>query len=257
MRNTGKSNQERTMRMATIVLCLSLLLSLSARAADPTQRTISTTGEAIVYAVPDEVTVTFGIEQFDVNLDTARDKNDQAAATLLKAIHDLGIDDKDVQATAMNVQVVYEQRNEPVLGIQGYRTDRWYSVKLEDVKLFEQLVSTALKSGANQTSGFSYDTTKLRDYRDQARVLAIRAAKEKAVALARELECEPGKPITITESDEDSSFRPMYANARGMAANLGGAFGGGGGMENTMPIGQLPIQARVDVLFELKDLNGQ
>jgi len=74
-----------------------------------------------------------------------------------------------------------------------------YAVTLKDTSLFERLVTTALKSGANRLIGFEYRTTDLRKHRDEARRMAIRAAKEKAELLAGELGTRVGKPQTIGE----------------------------------------------------------
>jgi len=242
------------MRTSIFVTALIGLFSLSALAADPIQRTIATSGDAEVYAVPDQVTVTFGIERFDATLDTAKSQNDDASAQFLSAVKKLGIDEKDIQAAQMSVAIVYETPSQPIQGIQGYRTMRSYSVKLKDGKLFVQLVDTALKNGANRMSGFRYDTTELAKYRDQARSKAVQDAKSKAVALANELGCEPGRPLTITENNNDASLYTPVRAAFGGAR--GGAGGGGGGAapEETMPMGQITISARVNVTFELKDV---
>jgi uncharacterized protein YggE len=248
------------MRVSIIAAVLTGLLSITAFGADPIQRTISTTGNAEVYAVPDEVTVTFGIERFDATLDGAKTQNDQAAAQFVDAVKKLGIDEKDIQAAQMNVAIVYEMAGQPIQGIQGYRTTRSYSVKIKDAKMFVELVDTALKNGANRMSGFRYDTTELAKFRDQARAKAIQDAKAKAVSLSNQLGCEPGRPLTITDSSNDASlYTPVQMSY--MRGGRGGAGGGGGAgaassMDETMPMGQLTITANVNVVFELRDIGA-
>ena len=81
-------------------------------------------------------------------------------------------------------------------------------VTLSDLSKFEDLLSGVLDAGANYVHNVKFQTTELRKYRDQARALAIKAAQEKATALAGELSQELGEPVTITE--EQSSWQSWY-----------------------------------------------
>src|SRR6184192_1023430 len=57
-------------------------------------RTITTTGESIVYVVPDEVIVNFGVETYDPRLDRAKSDNDRMSAQLVSAIRELKVEEK-------------------------------------------------------------------------------------------------------------------------------------------------------------------
>jgi uncharacterized protein len=231
------------MRYAFIT-AMALLMSQTVWA-DPPQRTISTTGDAIVYVIPDKVTVTFGVERFDKDLEAAVSGMDQSSASLLKAIKDLGIDDKDMQVAFMNVTTVYDNSS-PMRGLAGYKAQRLYVVRLSDVKLFEPLVTTALKSGANEVSNFEFDSTQMRQQRDKARVMAIIAAREKAALLASALNCTIGSPLSITDNTDamwgySTSNLNMY---QGAAMSFEG-----GVQPQILPLGQIPIKATVSVMF--------
>ena len=127
-----------------------------------------------------------------------------------------------------------------------YVTSRSYSVKLRDLKLFEALVTAALKNGANQMQGFNFQAPNAAPLFDQVRREAVRDAQEKAAVLARELECKPGSPITITEREGIGS------NEGGGAGSALGQVGG-----QMMPEGKIEIWAAVDITFELKDNAAQ
>ena len=213
-------------------------------------RSISTSGESIVYVVPDEVIVNFGVQTFDRDLDKATNTNDAQSAKLLKAIKALGVEDKHIQTDALNVEIRYE--NNP-RGVEGYGARRFYAVSLKDTKLLEKVIDIGLKNGANLIRGVEYKTSELRKYRDQARKMAINAAKEKAVALAGELEMKVGKPRTINEGSMGyfggywggNSFSNSSQNAV-QAAPAGGEGG------ETMPLGQIAVRASVSVTFDLE-----
>jgi uncharacterized protein YggE len=87
------------------------------------------------------------------------------------------------------VSVDYVEGNHPSRGIEGYRCRRSYCATLKDLKLIDKLVDAVLKNGANQFSGIEFRTSELRKHRDQARRMAIKAAKEKA-ALAQQQKAE-------------------------------------------------------------------
>lgn len=226
--------------------------ALAALVAGANPRTISTSGEAVVYVVPDEVVVGLGIETFDKDLDKAKTRNDEAAARLLKAIRELKIEEKHIHTDVMQVEIRYISSTHLV--IDGFVTRRAYSITLKDVKLFEKLVDTAIKSGANQLQGFEFKTTELRKHRDEARKMAIKAAKEKAQDLAKELECKVAKPRTITEGGGYSSYGwNRYNWAQNNFQNAAQVVGGGAAEgEQTMPLGQIGIRASVSVTFDLE-----
>jgi uncharacterized protein YggE len=104
--------------------------------------------------------------------------------------------------------------------------------------------------------GIQFRTTELRKHRDEARALAVTAAREKAEALAGELEQTVGHPTSIREEHSSwwSGYNAWWGSRRGdmMAQNviqeLGGAAMTG---EGTVAPGQISVSARVSVTFEL------
>jgi len=240
-------------RTALTITLLSLLALSSRVSAEDSPRSISTSGEAIVYVTPDEVNVVFGVETFDPDLDKAKAMNDANSAKLVKAIHALGIEPRYVQTDQLQVDIQYHG-NRAWEGIQGYFARRTYAVKLKDTKLFEKLVDAGLKNGANQLSGIDFRTTELRKHRDQARKMAIKAAREKAIALAEELACGVGKPRTISEG-YNGFFAGYRFNAMGNAQNSNQEIPAGGNEQGeTLPLGQIAVHAQISVTFDLTDL---
>jgi uncharacterized protein len=213
-------------------------------------RTISTTGEAVVNVVPDEVEVMLGIETFAPKLEDAKKANDERAARLLKTIKAAGVEERHIQTDRLQLDIRYRSGH-PSEGIEGYYARRSYSVTLKDTKKLDALLDAALNNGANQLQGIGYRTTELRKHRDKARQMAIHAAKEKAVALAAELECTVGAPRTIGEGSV--GYNPWYGrNAQAqMSQNAMQEAGGAPEGDETTPFGQIGINANVSVTFDL------
>src|SRR5436190_1927569 len=148
--------------MRTILYSLILLCTVFAQVAraddEKPPRTITATGESIVYVVPDEVVVSFGVETYDPNLDKAKADNDRMSESLVKAIKSMKVEEKYIQTDALNISVQPRNYQRPSEGIDGYWARRSYAITLKDTKLFEQLVDMTLKSGANRIYGFDFRT---------------------------------------------------------------------------------------------------
>ena len=235
------------MRVATLIV-LSVLQSCAVVvAADTPPRTVSTSGEAVVQVVPDEVVVSLGIETFAPKLEDAKKANDERGSRLVQTIKAAGVEERHVQTDVLQLEIRY--RGRPSDGIEGYYARRSYSVTLKQPKKLEGLLDAALTSGANQIGGISYRTSELRKHRDRARQMAIKAAREKAVALSAELNCAAGAPRTITESG--GGYTPWYGrfNAGQNAAQEATGVGSEG--DEPTPFGQIAITAQVSVTFDL------
>ncbi|WP_428940363.1 SIMPL domain-containing protein [Fontivita pretiosa] len=213
-------------------------------------RTISTSGEAVVYVTPSEAIITLGVQTADANLERARNENEERSGRLVKAIKALGIEDKHLATDNMSVEIRYKNHAEGE--IDAFRVRRTYMITLKDLNKLDQLVSTALTSGANVLAGVEFRTGELRKHRDEARAMAIRAAREKAIALANELNCRVGTPRNISETG-GGYWGPSFANRYAMAQNIvqemppAGAEGG-----ETLPLGQIAVRATVSVTFDLE-----
>jgi len=237
-----------------LLFCLVMAVPAQAQVDRATARTISTTGEATVYVVPDKVVVNLGIESFDADLDKAKASNETAAAKLVQAITAMGVEKKDIATDNLQVEIHRYYNNGRYEQIDGYFVRRGYAITLKDVKLFEKLIDTALKNGCNQIHNISFLTTDLRKYRDQARQMAIKAAKEKAVFLAKELDCGVGKPRTITESGGGAYFGGYRwsGNGSAMSQNSFQSVSGPPDTGENLPLGQIAVTAAVSVEFDLQ-----
>lgn len=237
--------------LRTLMLLCVLLFSTIARAEEQ-PRIISTTGESVIYVVPDEVVLDFGVESYSPDLMTAKTENDKLSKSLMQAVQGLGIEEKYISTSNVEVSLDYRNNNSPSRGIEGYTVRRTYSVRLKNVTLLEKLVDTVLQNGANIMSGVEFRSTELRKHRDEARKMAIRAAKEKAELLAGELGVKVGKPRNISENAV-SYGGWTRRDFRGMAQNsFQDMSGGASDGEGSMPLGQIAIRATVSVNFDLE-----
>lgn len=206
-------------------------------------RLITVTGEADIKVVPDEVVLTLGVETSDKVLAMAKSQNDARIRQLLALTQKAGIDPQHVQTDQMNIEPRYrdgyEQRD-----FIAYFVRKNIVITLKDLSRYESLISEILESGVDYVHGIQFGTSELRKYRDQARLQAIRAAQDKAVSMASQLEQTVGKPYKIIEEQETAGG---WATGQRMMLDAGG----GGGP--TIAPGQLIVTGRVTVSFELAD----
>ena len=215
--------------------------------ADLSPRLITVTGEADVMVVPDEVHVNLQVESFDTELSKAKAANDSAIKQALEIIRKYKIDDKDFRTDFFTVRNGDNYYMDPQTNQQrqkrGFFVTKNVSIILRDVSKFEALYSDALEAGINNIYGVEFQTSKLKEHQNEARVLAINDAKEKAIKLSGELGQEISRPYSIQENvQSDYTPRPM----------MGRAMIGGAEANPTIALGQIKINASVTVSFELK-----
>ena len=216
---------------------------------------INVTGDADVRVVPDEVVVTLGVETSDKDMSIAKSQNDERIKKVLAITEAHGIDPKYVQTEYINIEPRYRYENDHEEFL-GYFVRKTVVITLKDISKFESLLSSVLEAGVNFVHGVEFRTTELRKYRDQARALAIKAAREKADALASELGQKAGKALSINESHGGwwSSYGSSWGSrwgsnvAQNVVQNVGEAPPTD---EGTLAPGQITVNASVSVDFEL------
>jgi uncharacterized protein YggE len=221
--------------------------------------TISVNGEAVVKVQPDQIIITFGIETWDKDIMLAKQKNNDIMQKALKVIQDAGIPDKDIQTDYLSVEPRYDDSYEKKDFI-GYFIRNTFVVSLSNPEKVEELVSSVLQSGVNYIHGIDFQTTEFKKYREQARELALNAAKEKAEKMANALGQSIGDPLQISEGYGGSDWWYYnswsgwgYSRSNTMSQNvIQNIPTSGENISESIALGKISIKASVSVTFELK-----
>ena len=244
---------------AVLVLVLAAWKSEAAPAAQSANpRLVSVTGEAEVRVVPDEVVLTLGIQTADNQLAVAKNQNDAIVQKVLALATDFGIAPEHVQTDYIGVEPRYPNGCYDLCDPIGFSVYKTVVVTLRDLTRFEDLLTGVLNAGVNHVQGIEFRTTELRKYRDEARALAIRAAQEKAAALAGELGQKAGQPQTIQEQQSSwwSGYSAWWGSRWGsaMTQNTVQEYQGAPlGEDSSVAPGQISVRASVAVSFELTE----
>jgi uncharacterized protein YggE len=244
--------------LALSLFALPLAPALAQSGAAPPQ--INVSGSAEVKVAPDEIDLNVAVETHDPSLPLATEKTDTGVSNALQFLKKSGIETKDIQTDCIRISPEYGNdlaRTTPVV----YIVEKTIGIKLKAVADFDTVMKGLLANGINVVHGIDFRTSQLRKYRDQARQMAIRAAKEKADAMAAELGVKCGQPYQINVNDGGGSF--------GWSGSYRGSYGGGfnamaqqnfsqaaqgdaSETGDTLAVGQISVSANVNVAFLIK-----
>jgi len=219
---------------------------------------INVSGSAEVKVAPDEIRLSVGVETRDENLDVARQQNDERIACALAFLKGAGVKEKDVQTDFISIEPDYNYNSSHVKPV-AYIVRKSIEIRVTAITNFEGIVTGLLTNGVNYVHGIDFRTSQLRKYRDQARAMAIQAAKEKADAMASELGMKCGKVCSINVNDWSGGWGG-YGNgwgqrwgnnypAQNAVQNLGDSGGAADSAGETFSVGQIRVSATVNLSF--------
>jgi len=235
---------------ATTALLFILLIAAAAFAEDkPEPRLVTVAGEAEINVAPDEVVFDVTVSTFNRELRLAKSQTDERLKNLIALAKRYGVADADLQTDYIKLDPRYRGDND-ARTLLGYSVRKDLVFTMRDVTRAEGLLSELLDSGVTRINTVSFRSSQMRKYRDQARDMAMRAAREKAMALANSVGQKIGKAYSIEEEMPSRS----YASQNVMSNNVGFAADSdsSSASEGTLALGLIKISARVTVKFELE-----
>lgn len=239
--------------------CLLLpLLFAALLPAQPAQDRLTVSGDAEIKVAPDFVVISVGVETRNPSLAQAKSQNDTAIAAILAVASREQIAAADVQTDFIEINPVYQNRP-PAQGgenylVDYYRVHKTVGITLRDVTRFERLLTGVVTAGANRVYGVHFQTSELRKHRDKAREMAVKAAIEKAEAMAGAAGLKIGKPESI--SAYNSGGGPAYGRMMTNANFSQNVMSTGGGESDsasgaTIAPGRISVTASVTLTFRL------
>ena len=248
--------------MKTILVTTFLLMAMCSTLAQQTQLyddrpKISVNGEAVVKVQPDEIIITFGIETWDKDIMLAKQENNRIMKDAIAVIKMSGIENRNIQTDYLSIEPRYDNSYEKKDFI-GYFVRNTFVITLSESNKVEDLVTGVLQSGVNYIHNIDFQTTEFKKYREQARELALLAAKEKAEKMAATLNKTIGDPIQISEGYGGYNWWSSwsgwgYGRTNMMTQNvIQNIDSGTGEISETIALGKISIKANVSVTFELK-----
>lgn len=231
---------------ATVFVGLCLALPCHAQQVRE-QQLITVTGEAEVRAVPDEVVFDVSVRTTNRDLKIAKAQTDERLRTLIALARRYKVAPEDMQTDYVKLEPRYRGGNETRTFL-GYSVRKDLIFTLRDVTQAESLLSEVMTSGITSINSINFRTSQMRKYRDQARAMAIRAAREKAIALTAEIGQKIGKAYSI---EEETPTRNPAAQNNYSVNSMMTSGDDATETEGTLALGQITVNARVTVRFIL------
>ena len=230
-----------TRRLAVGLLLLTAFSCHADDMGESAPATISVTGEGLVTAVPDMVTVTVGVVSQAEDAAGALAANNAAMEALNDVLDDFDVAPRDRRTSHFNISPRYERRSKDggAPEISSYEVNNQVTIRYRDIGRIGSLLDAVVGSGGNRINGLVFGNEDDAGLHDEARKLAVADAARKASLYAQAAGGKAGKILSISEAGAPQP-RPMMRGA--MMAEAA-----------SVPIsaGENEFRAIVNVVFEL------
>jgi len=176
------------------------------------RRKIEVSGTAEQEVTPDIIYVSISLQEY-MNGKT-RVTIDQLENQLETAVKEADIPKENF--TINNISAWnnnYQKKKSP-----DFLASKQYSLKLSDLNKFDQILSAVDPKGIQSTNIDSYEYSKADQLKNQLKLKALLAARDKATYLLNGIGAKLGDPIDITEVDNSNYPQPRMFMAVGVAS---------------------------------------
>lgn len=238
------------------------------------QHSIVVSGQGEVHAAPDRALVRVGIEERSASAEEAMRSASTRMTQIIAALKTRGVQEKDIQTTELSMYFerlpdgpVYaptfvparaaaaEVGSEKVAAVEtapavptapvvqgAYVVRNTVLISISEIAEVGSYIGAAMSAGANSLHGLELTLEDPKELRNEARKLAVKNAREKALLLAKEAKVKLGPVISVTEMGTREPV-PMMAEA---AVSFKSA---------NVPVetGELSLTQHVQVTFAIED----
>jgi uncharacterized protein YggE len=237
--------------LALMILgALPLALAQDAAPAAGRESTLIVTGSASVTLQPDYATLNLGVVAQAETVADAQAQNATQMTAVLAALEKAGVAKEDIQTSYFTVNPVYGDMaasyemsavypnpgGKPV----GYRVENTLQVTLRDIGSIGRTLDEAMKAGANQSYGISFESTQRPQAYDKALQEAVKEARRKAELVAQAAGKTLGGLVELQEQNVGYGGGYMKTMAMDAAAP-----------STPISIGVLTVEASVQVTYQL------
>lgn len=211
--------------------------------AEELPRFVSVTGEGSVLVTPDMATISVGVETQGETAGAALRANSEAMAKVIAVLKGAGIDEKDIQTQAINLNPVWDQNLTNEQGgsvISGYAASNIVGIRVVELAKLGDVLDKVSAAGANTFNGISFGLVDPKPATDEARKAAVADARARAQLYVNAAGVKLGPVISISESpvsfggpvpgamlrmEADSMAVPVASGEMNVTAQVGVVFG--------------------------------
>jgi len=206
--------------LLAVVLLGSALAAVPAMAQGdgPTPRLLTVSGEGQAKARPDQAMLSAGVVTDGKTAADALGANSRAMNAVFATLKRLGIPDKSIQTSGINVTPQYPDFNsKQPHHVIGYQVSNSVTVTVDNLDNLGPAIDALVSSGANSLGDISFSIRDPKPLMAAAREDAVKDAMAKAETLARAAGVSLGPIVSISEGSYAAPPQPMFRMA--MTAN--------------------------------------
>jgi hypothetical protein len=190
---------------------------------------------------PDIATFSTGVQTMAPTASEAVRANNVQMASVVARLKKLGIADRDIQTTQINLNQQFDYRDGQQI-FKGYQASNMVNAKLRDLKKLGAFLDALAVDGATNFNGPTFGIDDDSSFRDAARDKVWASAMTRARNLARKAGFADVRVLRVEESEQGRSYSPMPMVVRSMDAS-----------EKSTPIspGELSVGATMSFTFEM------
>ena len=163
-----------------------------------------------VDSAPDTATFSTGVETRAKTATEALRQNSVQARAVINRLKSLGIAEKDIQTTGINLRADYDYDQESRENrFVGYVVSNQVSATVNDISRLGEILDAIVSSGATNLNGPSFSIRDDSKLKDVARERALTNAKARAMSYARSEGYAGVRVLSISEGMSHQSEAPM------------------------------------------------
>ena len=163
-----------------------------------------------VDSAPDTATFSTGVETKAKTASQALRENSVQARTVINRLKSLGIAEKDIQTTGINLRADYDYDQESRENrFVGYVVSNQVSATVTDISRLGEILDAIVSSGATNLNGPSFSISDDSKLKDMARERALANGKARAMSYARSEGYTGVRVLSISEGMSHRSEAPM------------------------------------------------
>ncbi len=208
---------------------------------NPTNPVIEMTISETVETLPDIATFSTGVQTMAPTASAAVRANNVQMASVVARLKTLGIAERDIQTTQINLNQQYDERDGKQI-FKGYEASNMVNATLRDLTKLSVFLDALALDGATSFNGPMFSIEDDSPFREAARNKVWATAMTRARNLAHKAGYNDVRVLRVEENDQERGFELMKMTPVSMDA-----------AENATPIspGELSVGASMSFTFEM------
>lgn len=228
-------------RCLLLMALISIAHGTNAQLPLPSTPHIVVEGKGQLQQTPDIAIVRFEIEATRGSLSEAKGVVDSDVGKALKAARAVGITEDDIDASRIQAQPQYQWRDKN-RQYMGEHVSRQLQLTLRDTNRYNELVEVLLKAGVSRLQNTTLTFSQLDQLEQQALILALDDAKQKATVMAKHLDTSIDSVFQIAPVGDRAIIYGMEMRAADASAS-----------KAPLRVAKQYIEQKIRVVFLLKD----